>query len=608
MTTFPQPDHSDVAAFIDCMFRYASEDRFINLRAFHDAKKDAPPLFIEPIKVGAPDLVDRVCARIHDAATHAEPHVFCPPVCVFAEPNGAAVENLAEGVALSVECDSNASAALKKLSSILGKPTAIVASGGTWKNEAGRFEDKLHLHWRLAEPTRDAADHERLREARALAAELVGADKSATSIVHPLRWPGSWHRKTDMPRIARLMTNPESEIELGDALERLREACPAKAHSTGNGHDRDEEGRDLRASLPELEAALGVMPNDATWDEWNRVGMAAWVATNGQGFDAFNDWSKKSPKYDERSTKLRWNHYYQSPPSRIGAGTIFHLAAQADPNWRSKIKIPEAPEWQKKTLEDAKQALAEQERVLAEKRRIDELARKSPVEYDRERKKAAADLKIRTKTLDDEVKKRRKQPSAKPSPPPDEIKALERAAGDLVQEPDILERFGKAVQKRGLVGETNNAKILYLALTSRLFPRPVSIAVKGISAGGKSFQVETVLWFFPDASYFARTGMSEHALPYSDEDFQHRHIVVYEAAGLESEKASYFFRTLLSENCICYETVEKTDEGLKARVIRKPGPTGLITIGLTGRLCGWWESNRGRPGSLAGIPAMAGHR
>jgi hypothetical protein len=71
--------------------------------------------------------------------------------------------------------------------------------------------------------------------------------------------------------------------------------------------------------------------------------------------------------------------------------------------------------------------------------------------------------------------------------------------------------------------------------------------------------------------------MSEHALPYSDEDFQHRHIVVYEAAGLESEKASYFFRTLLSENCICYETVEKTDEGLKARVIRKPGPTGLIT-------------------------------
>jgi Primase C terminal 2 (PriCT-2) len=573
---FPHPDRDAVTAFVDCIFRYASEETIINLRAFHE-KKDAPPLFIEPIKVGAPDLVDRVCARIHDAATHAEPHVFCPPVCVFTEPNGAAVENLAEGVALSIECDSNASAALKELTSILGKPTAVVASGGTSKNEAGRLEAKLHLHWRLVEPTRDAADHERLREARALAAELVGADKSAISIVHPLRWPGSWHRKTNMPRIARLKTNPESEIELGDALERLREACPSKTHPAGNGHDRDEEGRDLRASLPELETALDVLPNDAAWEEWNRVGMAVWVASNGQGFDAFNDWSKKSPKYDERSTKLRWNHYYQSPPSRIGAGTIFHLAAQADPNWRSKIKISEAPDWQKTELEKANQALAEQGRILAEQRRIDELARKSPVEYDRERKKAAADLKVRAKTLDDEVKKRRKQPSAKPSPPPDEIKALERAAGDLVQEPDILDRFGKAVQKRGLVGETNNAKILYLAVTSRLFERPVSVVVKGISAGGKSFTVETVLEFFPAEGYFARTGMSERALPYSEEDFRHRHIVVYEAAGLDSERASYFFRTLLSENRICYETVEKTSEGLKSRVIEKEGPTGLIT-------------------------------
>ena len=157
-------------------------------------------------------------------------------------------------MALSVECDSNATAALKKLTSVLGKPTAVVASGGVWKNpETGRLEAKLHLHWRLAEPTRDAADHERLREARALAAELVGADKSATSIVHPLRWPGSWNRKTDMPRIARLKTNPESEIELGEALERLREACPSNT-SRWQRHDRDEEGRDLKASLPELDA------------------------------------------------------------------------------------------------------------------------------------------------------------------------------------------------------------------------------------------------------------------------------------------------------------------------------------------------------------------
>ena len=554
--TFPQPNRDDVACFIDCLFRYASNDAFINLRAFNDSKRDAPPLFIEPVKVGTPDLVGRICERIQQAAEHPEPHVFCPPVCVFAEPNGAAAENLAEGLVLSVECDSNADAALKKLTSVLGVlPTAIVASGGIWKNAAGRLEAKLHLHWRLAEPTRDAADHERLREARALAAELVGADKSATALVHPLRWPGSWHRKTSTPRIARLKTNPDSEIELGEALERLREACPPKAQAngkgTGNGHDRDEEGRDLRASLPEIEAALGVLPNDATWDEWNRVGMATWLASNGQGFDAFDAWSRKSDKYDERATKVRWNHYHQSPPRRIGAGTIFHLANQVDPDWRSKIKIPEAPDWQKKILEEANRALAEQERVLAEQRRIDELAHKSRVEYDRERKKAAAELKIRTKTLDDEVEKRRRQPGAGAKKPPDDkekLREFKRVAGDLIREPDILERFGKAVQTDGLVGETANAKILYLAQTTRLFERPVSVAIKGISAGGKSFTVESVLRFFPPEAYFERTGLSEHALPYSDEDFEHRHIVLYEVAGYGFGKA-----LLLRQNIIVGE-------------------------------------------------------
>jgi hypothetical protein len=389
--------------------------------------RGAPPLFIEPIKIGAPDFIDRVCERIHQTAAHSEPHVFCPPVCAFTEPSGAAAENLAEGVALSVECDANPYAALKKLAGILGKPTAIVASGGTWKNpETGRLEKKLHCHWRLVEPTRDPADHARLYEARALAAEIVGADKTAVALVHPLRWAGSWHRKTDTPRLVRLRVNADAEIELGEALDRLREACPMKPPPAGDGHDRDEEGRDLKALLPELEAAMSVIPNNEEWEGWSRIGMALWVASGGQGFDAFDAWSKKHPKYDERNTKMRWGKYYLSPPDRIGAVTIFYLANQADPSWRSKIKIPEAPDWQKKELEKAERALAEQERALAEKARIDELARMSRVEYDRKRKTAAADLKIRTKTLDEEVEKRRRQPGAKPSPQPDKIETLKK--------------------------------------------------------------------------------------------------------------------------------------------------------------------------------------
>jgi hypothetical protein len=212
--------------------------------------------------------------------------------------------------------------------------------------------------------------------------------------------------------------------------------------------------------------------------------------------------------------------------------------------------------------------------------RLLELAAKDAIAYDRDRQRVAKELGVRTETLDKEVQKRRRRPSAKTTPPDDDkakIREFEQAAGDLIRDPDILERFGKAVQACGLIGETENAKILYLAHTSRLFERPVSIAIKGISAGGKSFTVETVLRFFPPEAYFERTGMSEHALPYSEEDFAHRHIVIYEHAGMNSDTVSYFIRTLLSENRISYETVEKTDDGIRSRVIEKMGPTGIIT-------------------------------
>src|SRR5262245_12469547 len=168
--------------------------------------------------------------------------------------------------------------------------------------------------------------------------------------------------------------------------------------------------------------------------------------------------------------------------------------------------------------------------------------------------------------------------------PPPSIEELEAAARDLINCPNILGHFGSEVENAGLVGETSNAKILYLALTSRLFERPVSIAIKGVSAGGKSFTVEQVLKFFPPAAYFVRTGMSERAIIYSTEDYRYRFIIIFEAAGMNSDMMSYLIRTLLSEGRVVYEVVEKSTAGLRPRRIEKEGPTGLITTTTAPRL------------------------
>ena len=128
-----------------------------------------------------------------------------------------------------------------------------------------------------------------------------------------------------------------------------------------------------------------------------------------------------------------------------------------------------------------------------------------------------------------------------------------------------------------MVGERRLCKLIYLAVTARFLDRFPSLAIKGPSASGKSWAIERVLDFFPEEAYYLLTAMSERALAYGTEPLSHRFLVLFEAAGLESDFASYLVRSLLSEGCVRYETVEKGKDGdMRARLVERAGPTGLI--------------------------------
>jgi len=154
----------------------------------------------------------------------------------------------------------------------------------------------------------------------------------------------------------------------------------------------------------------------------------------------------------------------------------------------------------------------------------------------------------------------------------------------LADEPDILARFAAELAAAGVAGERRAGLLIFLVIVSRLLTRIVSLAVKGPSAGGKSFLTETVLCYFPASAYYALSAMSEHALAYDREPLQHRMLVIYEAAGMAGEMQSYLIRSLLSEGKVRYVTVEKTKAGLNSRLIEREGPTGLIVTTTAVRL------------------------
>jgi hypothetical protein len=153
-------------------------------------------------------------------------------------------------------------------------------------------------------------------------------------------------------------------------------------------------------------------------------------------------------------------------------------------------------------------------------------------------------------------------------------------------EQDILARVVRTLRVcMGLVGENRNAKLTYLAVTSRLLNKQVSAVVKGLSSSGKSYTIECVVALFPDEAVYVMTAMSERALIYLEEPLEHRTVVLYEAAALregrekaEDNQTAYIVRSLLSEGRIEYPTVVRDEDGtLRTVKLTKEGPTNLVT-------------------------------
>lgn len=146
--------------------------------------------------------------------------------------------------------------------------------------------------------------------------------------------------------------------------------------------------------------------------------------------------------------------------------------------------------------------------------------------------------------------------------------------GEIASSEDVLKLFAEQLHGCGLVGEEVHAKLLYMILHTRFFSEISSAVIKGPSSGGKSHLLKTVLKFVPKNSYLARTGMSEKAIIYGKSDIRHKHLVIYEAAGINNPGGLPYLRSLLSEGHIRYETTDV--DNLRTNMIERPGPTGLL--------------------------------
>jgi hypothetical protein len=283
-----EPDRDQIEIFVNAIFRHAGADGFVSVRSFRDDVDKGFRISPAALSGGLRFLVDVAEDDARRAAQNPKPIVFAPPLAVFSSKARAREQDIIAGLALSVECDEHPQEARATLEQLLGPATVVVKSGGQWVNGGEQAADKLHLHWRLACPAR-GGDLPRLKQARDLAARIVGGDPSNKPVCHPIRWPGSWHRKS-APRLCQIETLvADREIDLDTALATLTAAAPVKAAPASDNAGPSEDwprlvadiinGKSFHAPLVSLSARLiGSQMHDKTSVKLLRALMLASTA------------------------------------------------------------------------------------------------------------------------------------------------------------------------------------------------------------------------------------------------------------------------------------------------------------------------------------------
>jgi Primase C terminal 2 (PriCT-2)/RepB DNA-primase from phage plasmid len=199
---------------------------------------------------------------------------------------------------------------------------------------------KLHVYWLVN-------DEMPLATFRQVMVRLIRdwkGDPRATDPTRVLRLPGFCHVKTDAPHLVRIVAPPIERVQNGDVLrystQKIVEVFPPAVRRLSRvGKPTFRTTTISDTSLDVVRSALNwlaEMPaetGEAIVDDrnlWFRFGAAIKREYGDDGFEIWDTWSQKSPKYDAANSLYVWKSIdlgsYSGTP--VTLGTIFHLARQ----------------------------------------------------------------------------------------------------------------------------------------------------------------------------------------------------------------------------------------------------------------------------------------
>ncbi len=165
-----------------------------------------------------------------------------------------------------------------------------------------------------------------------------------------------------------------------------------------------------------------------------------------------------------------------------------------------------------------------------------------------------------------------------PKPTTVELNDAERTAAlELLTDPHLLDRIVADVARCGLVGETTNTLVGYLAAVSRKLDEPLAVLIQSASAAGKTALMDALLAMVPADEQILYSAVTGQALFYLGEtDLAHKLLAIAEDEGVS--RAGYALKLLQSEGVLTIASTGKdpTTGRLTTQTYRVQGPVMLL--------------------------------
>lgn len=109
-------------------------------------------------------------------------------------------------------------------------------------------------------------------------------------------------------------------------------------------HRSTVDGKSVDISTDELRELLEAIPNNSSTDYevFIRVGMGVHEVTKGTGFELWDEWAKRSDKYNSAEMDKKW-HSFGKSANPVTLGTLRHYAESA--GWREPVTFTDQTLW-----------------------------------------------------------------------------------------------------------------------------------------------------------------------------------------------------------------------------------------------------------------------